>query len=57
MQPPDEKPLPLPTLQEAEDLRQVAMMIHQVERQRVVQTEATVGDVEETVVASLNSAL
>ena len=28
MQPPDEKPLPLPTVQEAEELRQVALMIY-----------------------------
>lgn len=38
MQPPEEKPLPLPTVQEAEDLRQVAMMIHHAEAARVKQT-------------------
>ena len=32
MQPPDQKPLPLPTLQEAEDLRQVAIGISYSER-------------------------
>ena len=34
MQPPEEKPLPLPTVQEAEELRQVAIMIFHNERRR-----------------------
>lgn len=36
MQPPDEKPLPLPTAQEAEDLRQVAIGISFSERAKTV---------------------
>ena len=34
MQPPNERPLPLPTAQEAEDLRQLAIVIYDMERSR-----------------------
>lgn len=57
MQPPEEKPLPLPTAQEAEDLRQVAMMIHHAEMAKVASGEEHPAAVDANATLQLNSAL